>query len=385
MKIAFVALWSPRNVRYWSGTPYYSFRAMREVFPDIHLVDTPALDGFLFRLGKLTRRARLDILREPLVRGTYNRLVARQLARIRPDVVISVGASHKLCDVPKDFRTIHVADALFASIIESYDAMSRLSPRSRRLGQQIQVDFLATVDALCLSSDWAVASAQSHYDLSDCRVKMLPLGANLTRDPGYDRPAREANRELSLLFVGGDWERKGGPLLLDAFAALRERHPDAVLRIVGCEPPEAVGRPGVTVHGFLDKTDPEDAAILDGLFRNAAFLVVPSRQEAFGIVFCEAGAYGLPSVGTRTGGIKSILVDGETGLLMPPDATPVEYADRIGALWSDRAAYLAMCEAARAHYVSRLSWSAWARGIAAEAERLMSGEISPDAPPARSR
>lgn len=370
MKIAFLALWPTGSTTYWSGTPHYSLAALREIGLDVTPVEFPLLDPLLFHAGKLARRARVDLLREPLVRWLYNSLARRRLRRLAPEVVVSVGASHKLCDVAGEFGLIHAADALFATIIESYGNRAGLSERSKRLGDRIQRDFLARVDTLCLSSDWAVQSAQAHYDLSQCTVRMLPLGANLPSDPGYDAPKREANEVLSLLFVGGDWQRKGGPLLLELFARLRAEAPGAVLHIVGCDPAEAAGVAGVQVHGFLDKSDPEQGARLDRLYREAAFLVVPSRQEAYGIVFCEACAYGLPPVGTRTGGIPSILSDGESGLLMAPEAGAGDWAERILGLWRDRAAYLTMCATARRHYDERLNWTAWARAIRDEAERL---------------
>ncbi|MGR3372927.1 glycosyltransferase family 4 protein [Pseudooceanicola nanhaiensis] len=370
MKVVFLALWPSGSARYWSGTPHYSLAALREIGLDVTPLEFPVLDPLLFHAGRITRRLRLDLLREPLVRRLYNALARRRLRRLRPDVVVSVGASHKLCDVEGEFALIHAADALFATIIESYGNMARLSERSKRLGDRIQRDFLARVDTLCLSSDWAVDSARRHYDLSHCNVRMLPLGANLPVDPGYDAPARAANTVLSLLFVGGDWVRKGGPLLLQAFARIRAEVPDAVLHVVGCDPAEAAGVEGVQLHGFLDKAEPAQRARLDQLYRESAVLVVPSRQEAFGIVFCEACAYGLPPVGTRTGGIPSILSDGESGVLIDPDAGAEVWAARILALWRDRDAYLAMCATARRHYEERLNWSAWARAIRDEAARL---------------
>ncbi|MBY6049546.1 glycosyltransferase family 4 protein [Vannielia litorea] len=371
MKLAYVGLWSPQNVKYWSGTPYFSYRALKNGQHEIELIDTPKLDKFLFYAGKISRKFGLDLLREPLIRKAYGYLVNRKIAVVRPDVIISVGASHKLCDLEADCRIVHIADALFASIVSSYSHLSGMSERSLRLGEAIQKRFLERVDALCLSSDWAVESAQEHYDLAHCRVRMVPLGANFEVDPGYDPAAREAVPDLKLLFVGGDWERKGGPLLLEMFEILRARFPGAELHIVGCEPESAKGIEDVTVHGYLNKSDSKDAAKLEGLFRQAAFLVVPSRQEAFGIAFCEACAYGLPPVGTKTGGIKSIIRDGENGLLLEPEASAEAQAERIAALWSDRDAYLAMCATARRHYENRLSWGAWAAQIEAEAERLL--------------
>lgn len=370
MRIAFIALWSPTNIKYWSGTPHYSYNAIRKVIPDIVLLDTPRLDRFLFYAGKVSRRLGLDLLREPLVLSLYKRLINRMLIKYQPDIVISVGASHKLFDIDQNVRIIHVADALFATIIEFYENMSQITARSKALGDDVQRRFLEKVDVLCLSSDWAIDSAKSHYGLQDCDLRVLPLGANLSSDPGFDQEARFANQKLSFLFIGGDWERKGGPLLLEAFQVLKARHPDAELHIIGCTPSIDPKVSDVHVHGFLSKTDAQDAKTLNALFRTSAFLFVPSRQEAFGIVYCEACAYGLPPVATETGGVGTIVMDGENGILLGLQENAAAYCDKITDLWKTREAYKKMCQTARQHYEERLSWSGWANGIASEAKRL---------------
>ena len=71
---------------------------------------------------------------------------------------------------------------------------------------------------------------------------------------------------------------------------------------------------------FLGTVDP---ARLDQLYREASMFVLLSQEvdrhfEGFGLVFLEAGAYGLPSIGSRSGGIPDVVIDGDTGLLVPP-------------------------------------------------------------------
>ncbi len=367
MKIAFIALWSPTSRKYWSGTPYYSYEAIKNATADTVLIDTPKFDKILFYIGKLTRRFGLDLLREPIVKFVYSKFIQRRISEVKPDVIVSVGASHKLCDIETDAPIFHVADALFATILESYGSMSGMCSRSRRLGDLIQRRFLGKVDRLFLSSYWAVDSACRHYDLSGTFVTVLPLGANLEYDPGFDMQRRKENRNLSLLFVGGDWERKGGPLLLNIFNSLRAQVPDAHLHIVGCNPNIGATK-AVTVHGVLRKSVADEAEKLVSLYRDSAFLLVPSREEAFGIVFCEACAFGLPPIGTETGGVGTIIVDGENGFLMPLDATCEQYVRRILDLWHDPDEYMKMCVTSRHHYEERLSWSAWANSILLAAE-----------------
>jgi glycosyltransferase involved in cell wall biosynthesis len=208
---------------------------------------------------------------------------------------------------------------------------------------------------------------------------MLPMGANLDHDPGFDLSARSSLSQLSLLFIGGDWERKGGPLLIEIFRMLQSRDPGVELNIVGCRPSLEAGLHGVKVHGVLRKSDRDDARLLDSLFRRSAFLAVPSRQEAYGLVYCEACAHGVPPIAAETGGVGSIIVDGVNGLLFSLDDLPKAYVNRILEVWSDRDRYLRMSSCARTHYENRLSWNAWARGISSFAEDCLGDARRADA------
>jgi len=190
------------------------------------------------------------------------------------------------------------------------------------------------------------------------RFKVAPMGANLDGDPG-PLPPRDAGGELRLLFVGYEWERKGGPLTLQAVIELRKRLANVSLHVVGCSPAEARSVEGVVLHGRLRKSMPEEFRRLQELYRSSSFFFLPTRREAFGIVYCEACAFGLPIVATDTGGVGEIVRNGENGMILPPAACAEEYADSIERIWTDPRLYRSMQEGARRAYVERLSWQNW--------------------------
>ena len=68
---------------------------------------------------------------------------------------------------------------------------------------------------------------------------------------------------------------------------------------------------------------------LSQLYLQADVFLLPTRNEAAGIVFCEASAFGLPVVSTRTGGVESYVEDGMTGFLCQHEEGIDGYADRI--------------------------------------------------------
>ena len=137
-----------------------------------------------------------------------------------------------------------------------------------------------------------------------------PVALNLTPPAPPDRRWTPPK----YLFVGNNWERKNGEGVVRAFGSLRTFVPDAELHLVGDHPD--VRAPGVTAHGRLSFSIPDQRAELESLFCASTCFVMPSWLEAFGIVYVEAAAAGLPSIGTTVGGTETSIGDG--GILVDP-------------------------------------------------------------------
>jgi glycosyltransferase involved in cell wall biosynthesis len=115
------------------------------------------------------------------------------------------------------------------------------------------------------------------------------------------------NAICKLLFIGVEWERKGGQIALDALHALQRSGIPAALTIVGCMPPGYAtghfGIPALPSYPLLINTYAIEVSRLNDLLRNSDFLLLPTRAECAGIVFCEASAYGIPVITTLTGAL----------------------------------------------------------------------------------
>ncbi len=118
-------------------------------------------------------------------------------------------------------------------------------------------------------------------------------------------------RNRTILFVGVDWERKGGPTLLAAFDLVLREIPDARLVIIGCQP--SVSHPQIEVLGRVPREE------VKARFSTASLFCLPTRVEPFGIVVVEAYYHKLPVVASRIGAMPDLIRDGETGRLVPPD------------------------------------------------------------------
>lgn len=155
-------------------------------------------------------------------------------------------------------------------------------------------------------SRWAADSMVDDYGVEPARVSVIPPGIDLDEwEPAPEARERERPR---LLFVGGEFGRKGGEDLLAMHRELADR---CDLWIVTTSPVE----PAQGVH-VINDLGPNDPRLIE-LFRTASMFVLPSRAETFGIAAIEAQAAGLPVVASDIGGLADIVDDGVTGHRVP--------------------------------------------------------------------
>jgi glycosyltransferase involved in cell wall biosynthesis len=164
---------------------------------------------------------------------------------------------------------------------------------------------------------------------------------------------------LRILFLGNVIHRKGLHTLLEAvsFQTLA-----VSLDVVGgltAEPKYAKEMQELSqvsslksrafFHGPLD-----NEALIDK-FKSAHVLVVPSLYEGFGIAYLEGMAFGLPAIGTTSGGASEIISDGENGFLIPPDDAKL-LAEKLTTLANDRELLARMSLNALERYRQQPSW-----------------------------
>ncbi len=183
---------------------------------------------------------------------------------------------------------------------------------------------------------------------------VIPSGVNLPALRAQAPPREEARRRLSLpadclllVGVGRLVPVKGFDLLVRALPAVAAAFPAARLLLVGDGPDRATLEAEAQGLGVADRLVLAGAHDLVVPFLSAADLVVaPSRNEGLGKALVEAMALGRPVVATRVGGIPTVVVDGETGRLVPPD-DPGALARAVTELLKDPGLRQQMAEAGR--------------------------------------
>ena len=158
-------------------------------------------------------------------------------------------------------------------------------------------------------SAWAKQGLVDEYGVPADKVTVIPPGVDVAE---WSEPARPAVRPgpVRILFVGGDLERKGGLVLIEAFRSLRDL--DVELHLVTRDDVETA--PGIHVHRGLRPNSDE----LRALYRHADVFTLPTFGDCLPMVLSEAGAAALPTVSTDVAAIPEIVLDDVTGLLVPP-------------------------------------------------------------------
>jgi glycosyltransferase involved in cell wall biosynthesis len=383
MRIAFVTLYDPTDVRRMSGTGYHISRSLEDAGVEIEYIGPlkkqyHPVNLSRHALNRVVHRKNDHPQRDRGFLRYYAKQVEEALRGSKVDAVVGSGGL-PLAYLETDLPIVLWTDCTFASLLNYYDKFSNLSERTIRDGHQAEQSLFDRISLAILTSEWAAESAVRDYGFDRDRIVVIPRGANVPTehdegdiDAMIDARPRDRCR---LLFAGIAWRRKRGFIALEAARLLNMRGISTELVVVGCEPEGYSPLPDfVTLAGYVDKSTSEGMRQMCEHYARSHFLVLPTRADCTPIVMAEANAYGTPVLATRTGAVDSVIHDHDNGCLFEMNASPSQYADRIAELMADRDTYRTMCHRAFQAYRTRLNWPA----VAQQAKEALGRVIRPD-------
>jgi glycosyltransferase involved in cell wall biosynthesis len=216
------------------------------------------------------------------------------------------------------------------------DRLRRGFHRARRIYRALRIDdrLLATERAfkVYVFSEWA-RQVNIRWGADPGKLEVIYPG--FSTPPLHDREGRE---RFTFLFLGSDFERKGGYEVVAAFARVAAEIPEARLVIAGSDPSQP--NPDREVHSWVsaatrERIDRQIAELIetgrlvhhrwvgrerlqDDIFPTADAFVMPTYAEGFGFTNVEAMSFGLPVITSRVGPAAEIVTNGESGLLVDP-------------------------------------------------------------------
>ena len=366
MRIVYVSNNNPFNINNWSGTPHHLISALRK-HHEIVWIGGGVINGASWHHRFLHNHKRFNVLDYI---PDICRMVSDDINCNNFDAVIS--ATYSMCsELDIDIPLIAFCDLTY-SLCTKY--LKRSVPQMKDRCMREEEKFLRSAGAVIYSSDFARKSAISDYNIPSDKISVIDFGANIPEP--VDVEVSSFSRDIcKLTFVGRNWEKKGGPKVLEAFRLLKRQGFPCELTIIGCKPPIEINDEGLEVIPWLDKSNIADLVRYDIILRNSHFMVLPTVFDAYGIVFCEASAYGVPSIAANVGGVSQPICDGKNGYLLSPDATPQDYADKIRDTFMDEKKYCQLRQSSRLEYETRLNWDRWADKVTGIIEGLVEKKV----------
>ncbi|MEL6438142.1 MAG: glycosyltransferase family 4 protein [Cyanobacteria bacterium J06621_8] len=370
MKLAYVTTYDSTRLTggdEWSGTGYYIAQALKSQAIDLNYVG-PLEDALPLRVLRKLKRHYYELVHlqgyeknpDPLTLKNYARQIKQKLASKRDHIVFSATVdpiAYLECDRPMAFW----ADATFAGIADFYPQYSNFHPDVVNDWHQMERYALDKCQLAIYSSDWAAQSAIEFYQADPKKVRVIPFGANIDSQMNKAEVERAIEAKpadvCKLIFIGVDWQRKGGNIAYQIAKQLNEAGLATELTVVGCQPEISEAIPEfVKPLGFINKSTVAGKARLNRLILESHFLLLPSVADCTPMVFSEANALGVPCISTNVGGIPSIIHDGENGKLFDHGCPLAEYCEYIQGLFDDYPRYQALAYSSWQAYESRLNW-----------------------------
>ncbi|MCF7808352.1 MAG: glycosyltransferase family 4 protein [Candidatus Marinimicrobia bacterium] len=177
------------------------------------------------------------------------------------------------------------------------------------------------LDGLIANSDCTGRTISKRYGIDPKSMQRIYIQPDLRVQPLTEGLEEKRLQRKTLLFVGGNIQRKGLPLVFDALKLLLPEYPEIELTILGrnqnlVKMQKIAEKMGIANHVHIEGwVPPEEIA---GYYRESSMFIMPSVMEGYGLVYLEAMAQGLPVIAGNVGGTRELIRHSENGLLVDP-------------------------------------------------------------------
>ncbi len=372
MRFACLHHGDPVSEDLWSGIPLNIVRTLRELGHEVVLIGAlqphvPVFSRVKSAIYKFLFKKVYVINRDPSVIRARTPDANKRLSQLGAVDAILVSYLPDAAYLESKYPVVLLHDATWVQLLDYYPGYerSRLAAETVRGGIELDREALRRCAHAIYSSHWATRSASQDYGVPDHKLSVAPLGASIVNPPTRTDVAaylkRRGQDTMKLFFLGKEWHRKGGDIAVQVAAEIMRLGVPVELHVAGCQP-EGEIPPFVRAHGSLRKDVEAQAQKLRGLFESSDFFIMPTRADAFGIVFGESAAFGLPVMASDSGGVREA-ARGEWSLVPPPGTSPSIYAQWAVSLFRNRAEYERLSWLARESYENDLNWPSFCRHL----------------------
>ena len=355
-KLYYICQWGNDRKKAWSGTYLSLFECLKDKF---ELIDTPIEQSFATKVrNAMVRRGwfvkydfSLSALRKP-GKKAFDSIDDKNFCTLQFAELPMRKDAHNY--IYLDMCVQYIEEVLFADpVAKKHYFRKSVDMKALHKRCETQNAFLPECAGIFTMGDWLTRYIIERFGIAPERVHTV--GAGVEVNTKNLKPDRKGNK---ILFVGKDFDTKGGYLVIEAFKILREKYmKDAELYILGpMADPLNENVPGIFYKGFL----PTDQVM--EYYNICDVFCMPSYAEPFGKVFVEALCCGLPCIGRNTLAMKEIIQDGVNGYNIDKD-DPELLAERMYDLLQNKT-IREYVEAHRLEWQKQYSWDTVASRIA---------------------
>lgn len=241
----------------------------------------------------------------------YSNQIQKSASLLKPDFILQEGLHFNAFPSAYSGGKFLYLHGTLSMLLDSPYECSMWIPPKDEIKQWLEQEsvILSFADKILIGSNFLRKVLQKRYGVKESKIEFVGTGVPPFGQNYFDERSPRSGK--TLLFVGKDFERKGGYILLEAFRLLKIEIPDARLLMVGPHKIDMKLPEGAKLIGRV--TDREK---LQSIFQKSDIFVMPTLHESFGFVFLEAMSFGLPCIGTRMFAIPEIIEDGITGLII---------------------------------------------------------------------
>jgi glycosyltransferase involved in cell wall biosynthesis len=364
LRIGFVSIQNAHDVTTWSGTPFQMLAQMKAQNVDVEVLSPLSTRAkYLLAPARLIAKAKgqsITLDHFPLTLRAYASQIESFVRDKAIDVIFSpstIPITLVNCGKP----IVTWTDAVFHGMYDYYGrTFANMTDSALARGRWQEETALQNCSIAAYASQWALEGAAKITDRSKLRILLLgsslPVHHSAEDVAAFAKQKRSSRKnECELLFVGVNWERKGGAIAVETARLLNEAGIQTRLRVVGSLPPGNLPA-FVQVEGFINKSSKAGEQKFIDLYRAADVFILPTKAEAAGVVFAEASSYGLPCVTYATGGVPDYVRNGVNGICIEPGGSPERFASEIQKIISDPSEYTGYASRAFQEYEQRLNW-----------------------------
>ena len=369
IKIGYMSSGNPYDRYTWSGTYYKMRESLEQQGYDVKWIKVtrpgvlPKLITIVYKLFAVLQHKKIfDVFLKVMV--PFYRFEPRIRDFKDFDLIFATCCGPYLNKVNTPTPIIYMSDASPAALFGYYS--KNTASFNMRQANELEKRALDKCAAIIYGSEWAKQISVRAYLQQEDKIHVFELGANIDeRDINAvisKKKIKDYDGLLNILFMGVDWDRKGGEVAVETTRILNERGINSKIHIIGIRecPDSCKGKTYVNYVGFLDKNKPDEYDRFIDYLALADIHLLPTKAECAGVVFCESASCYIPSFTFLTGGTGNYVIDGKNGYKLPLGSTPAEFADLIEGVIK-RGELQALKISSRKLYEDRLNWAVWGK------------------------